>query len=128
MNIQIPPKMINVLVIVLPSHDRTGNTAEGLYSVTLLPEIVAVTAPNTIINYQIIPPTADDLVFKCIDQHSGAIDQLGSYAVSYDRKMLTVIDANTINKDGNTIHINIKFEHRDLEFRYDPQIQNTPEP
>lgn len=128
MNIQIPPQLINVLVIVLPTPDKTGNAAEGQYSVTLLPEIVKVTAPNTIINYQIIPPTAEDIVFKRLSEELGSLDQLGTCAVSYDGKMLTVVDANTANLDGNTMHVYLRFGHRGREFRYDPQIQNTPEP
>lgn len=123
-HIDIPPAFINVLVIVVPCNDGSGNAGDGLYQVTTLPEVVQVTQPNTIINYQLIPPSPAGFVFLGMEKKpSGHVPQLGSPSVSLDGKMLTFCDRNSARED---VAVTLLFSDGRGNIVHDPQIQNTP--
>lgn len=123
--IDIPPAFVNVIVIAVRSYDGTGNAGDGLYNITTLPETVAVNRPNTIVNFQLIPPTPDEFVFTGIDRKpSVGVRQLSNASVSLDGKMLTFSDENS---DKESVGVTLLFSSGQGSIMHDPQIQNTPE-
>ncbi|KQV46352.1 hypothetical protein [Massilia sp. Root335] len=123
--IDIPPAFINVIVIAVPTSDGSGNAADGLYNITTLPDAVAVTRPNTIVNFQLIPPTPDAFVFAGFERKpSVGVRQLSNASVSLDGKMLTFSDENS---DKEFVGVTLLFSTGQGSVMHDPQIQNTPE-
>lgn len=123
--IDIPPALINVVVVVLPCQDGSGNAGDGRYNITTIPTVVKVTRPDTIINYQLIPPTPDTIKFVGVQTRAeGGVDQLGSAGVSLDGRMLTFVDQ---NDDQEALDVTLEFSDGEGGIFHDPQIQNTPE-
>jgi hypothetical protein len=124
-NFDVPPAFINVLVIVTPNADGNGNADDGLYTVTTIPTLVKVTRPNTIINYQLIPPTPTAMQFAGMKHEpSNGVPQLSSSTISLDGQMLTVID---LNSDPEEVAVTLLINTGGGNIMHDPQIQNTPE-
>ncbi|MBC7452381.1 MAG: hypothetical protein H7335_01480 [Massilia sp.] len=121
----IPPALINVLVIVVPCDDGSGNMGDGLYNVTTLPHAITVTRRNTIVNYQLIAPTPDAFVFLGMEKKpSGGVWQLSKPSISLDGKMLTFSDQNSDRED---IAVTLLFSDGMAHISHDPQVQNTPD-
>lgn len=125
MTIQIPPAFINVLLIITPCNDGTGNIGDGLYQITALPEAISVTKPNTAVNYQLLPPTPDAFRFLGMEKkkpHPAL--QLSNPTISVDGKNMMFFDSNTV---GEPIEVILLLSDGKGTIPFDPQIQNTPE-
>lgn len=121
----VPPAFINVLVIVTANADGAGNAANGMYTVTTIPATVVVTRPNTIINYQLIPPTPTGTTFVGMEHKpSNGVRQLSNHTISLDGQMLSAID---LNSDPEEVAVTLLIDTVSGNIMHDPQIQNTPE-
>lgn len=129
------PDFFNIQVTVIPVPAGTGNAGKTKnYRVTCTPEAITVTHTDSVINYQLIPDTPDDIVF-CGMSQSDPIDvpQLSRPSIAVDGKLLTFSDLNSVAED---IHITLKFAHRhelaaskdhEAHILFDPQVGNEPQ-
>lgn len=130
-----PPDFFNIQVTVIPVPAGTGNAGKTKnYRVTCYPEAITVTHKDSVINYQLVPATPDDIVF-CGMSQSDPVDvpQLSRPSISVDGKLLTFSDLNSVAED---IHITLKFAHREelaasndyeAHILFDPQVGNDPQ-
>lgn len=118
-----PTTFLNVQVTAIPQIDPiTGKTT---YQTTFSPEVLAVTQPDTVINYQLIAPTPAGVEFKNVNikQH---VDQLSTPSISLSGKLVTFSDANTSKE---TISLTFYFSDKDgVKFDVDPDLENIPDP
>lgn len=113
----------NVQVTAIPSIDpETGQTN---YSTTFNPESITVTTNDAVLNYQLIPPTPNDVQFKDV-KFKQKTSQLSEPSISLSGKIVTFSDANTSKED---ISITFHFIDKDNnEFFVDPIVENDPPP
>lgn len=112
---------LNVQVTAIPILDENGKVH---YETTFSPETLSVTAPDTVINYQLIYPTPEDVVFKSLSVSPESNNQLSTPTVSVSGKLITFSDANTVRMK---FKIKLKFTDKDnLESVVDPELDNDP--
>ena len=110
---------INIMVKVKP-----GNTP-GEYRVETAPEILCVTQPDTIINYQIYDCGNNDIVFTGMTVSPSDNNQLSQASVSISGRQLTFSDANTSKMKLN---VTLNFQDEDgVKFMHDPEVENEPQ-
>nr|WP_315250641.1 hypothetical protein [uncultured Duganella sp.] len=110
---------INILVKV-----RAGSTP-NTYKVETAPAIPYITAPDTVINYQIYDSGTKDIIFTGMTVKPADNGQLSAASVSVSGKQLTFSDANTTKM---TLNITLNFKDEDgLEFNHDPEVENEPD-
>ena len=110
---------INILVKV-----RDGNEA-GTYIVETAPAVPYITAPDTVINYQIFDSGSKDIRFTGMSVLPIENDQLSPASVGLSGKQLTFIDANTSKM---TLNITLNFvDETGVQFMHDPEVQNDPD-
>lgn len=120
----VPPAFINTIVIAERRPDEDGNTHCRKYRVTCHPPSLVVTEPGTILNFQLITPTPQEIVFRGIEKKKPNPErQLSDPSISVDGKQLTLSDANSIKEK---IDVTLLFKDGDRDVSYDPQVQNDP--
>lgn len=119
-----PTSFMNVFVTAIPELDpSTGKTT---YKTTFTPEALEVRLPDTVINYQLISPTPDDVKIKKLTIKPDSTDQFSNPSISTSGKMATLSDANTIKE---TFNLTLYFSDKDnVEFFVDPEVTNDPDP
>jgi len=118
---QAATEFLNVQVTAIPKVDEKGNVS---YDTTFTPEKLTVTAPDTVINYQLVYPTPADVKFKKLTVTPDKNDQFSVPSISESGKLVTFSDANTTKA---TFNIKIKFTNKDQqEFLVDPEVDNDP--
>jgi hypothetical protein len=120
----VPPAFLNMIVIVEPRHKEDGNSKCRKYQVTCHPPYLIVTEPGTIINFQLIAPTPDAIIFLGMHKEKPhPLPQLSEPSISLDGKQMTVCDANTVPEG---IDVTLRLAHHKHEIDFDPQVQNDP--
>lgn len=118
------PSLNNVQVTVVRTPDGGGNAPDGLHNITCDPEDITVTESNTIINYQLVSPTPQNIIFTGLDLvDPNPEPQFSTATVSVDGKMITLSDLNSI-KESYDVILNIADDIKKIAF--DPQIHNIP--
>ncbi|MDP3670053.1 MAG: hypothetical protein Q8R69_10245 [Telluria sp.] len=113
---------INIQVTVVQKPSGTGSES---YDVFCNPESITVTAPDSVINYQLVEPTPQEIVFSGVDTKPDHNHQLSAATISVSGKLLTLSDANT--KD-QILDLTLKFhDKRGKEIAFDPQVINRPD-
>ncbi|MGS0740754.1 hypothetical protein ACVBEF_02795 [Glaciimonas sp. GG7] len=112
----IPPVFLNMLVIALPSNDGSGT-----YQVTCNPPYLTVTQPNTIISFQLIGPTPEDVIFAGFEESGALTQQMSPASIPNDGKLMMTVDANSATC---TMNINLLFKDSEVPFSFDPQVHN----
>lgn len=119
--VQPATEFLNVQVTAIPKIDAKGNVT---YDTTFSPERLTVTATDTVINYQLVDPTPEDVKFKKLSVVPDKNDQFSEPSISESGKLVTFSDANTVKASFN---IKIKFTNKDQqEFVVDPEVDNDP--
>ena len=113
----IPPAVLNMLVIAMPSNDGSGT-----YQVTCNPPSLVVTQPNTIISFQLIGPTPTNVLFTGFYETGIPVQQMSLPSITNDGKLMTSIDANSA---AGTIDVTLHFKDSEVQFSFDPQIHNN---
>jgi hypothetical protein len=102
-----------------------GNSADGKYSVACNPEQQVVYFGDAVINYRLVPPTPDHIVFAGFEKvKPNSERQLSSPSLSVDGKMMTFSDRHTVDEP---ILIILKFKSNEI-IMYDPEVQNQGGP
>lgn len=113
-----PAVLQNIAVSVRPDEKNPKK-----YIAVTEPVDPILTAPNVILNYQIVNSYGLDIVFTGATVKPRYNRQLSKPTVSVDGKMLTISDINT---EKMTLNITLEFEGPDGVFLHDPQVQNDP--
>lgn len=120
-----PTSFINFYVTVIPDHNNPSQ-----YLGTCIPEEIKVTSPDTVMNFQLIPPTPDYIEFSKVTHTPVGKNQFSDFIISVGGKQLTLINANTVActfqlllqvKNTNLLPARI-LEVTDI----DPQVINQP--
>jgi len=120
----VPAAFINTIVIVEPRPLEDGNSHCRKYRITCHPPYLVVAERDTILNFQLILPTPEDILFKGLKKKKPFPErQLSDPSISLNGKQMTLCDANTICED---IDVTLQFHHHGREIDYDPQVQNDP--
>lgn len=119
----VQTSFLNVEVTAIPRLDSTGRVK---YDTTFKPNVLVVTEPDTVINYQLVAPTPVDVIFKGLTIKPDGSKQFSQPVISKSGKLVTLSDANTASEKFN---ISIKFTDKDSqEFIVDPEVENDPRP
>jgi hypothetical protein len=121
-----PTAFINVLVTRVP---HTGANGQVSYTTTYAPDLVSVVTPDTVINYQLVPPTPDDIVFVSATVSPADNTQLSEPVISQSGKMVTFSNANT---EKQTFQIAFGYSGggggATVNLATDPEVDNEPRP
>jgi len=113
---------INIQVTVLQKPSGTGSSS---YDVSCNPESITVTQPDSVINYQLVEPTPQEIEFSGVDTKPDHNHQLSAATISVSGKLLTLSDANT--KD-QILDLTLKFHDKQgNKISFDPQVINRPD-
>ncbi|MEB0140180.1 MULTISPECIES: hypothetical protein [unclassified Undibacterium] len=129
------PDFINIQVTVIPVPEGKGNAGDHRqYQVTCVPASISVIHTDTIINYQIIPETPENIVFHGMSKKKPYLaPQFSHPSISVDRKMITFSDKNSVVEQ---IHVTLEFKDKDeasihydhpMNINFDPQVGNDPD-
>jgi hypothetical protein len=122
----VPPAFINTIVIAERRPEEDGNTHCRKYRVTCHPPYLVVTEPGTILNFQLITPTPEEIAFRGIEKKKPyPTRQLSDPSISVDGKQMTLSDINSIKEK---IEVTLLLKDGDCDVSYDPQVQNDPKP
>lgn len=112
---------INIQVTVLQKQSGTSSPS---YDVSCNPESITVTAHDTVLNYQLVEPTPQEIVFSGVDTKPDHNHQLSAASISVSGKLLTLSDANTRDQ---TLDLTLKFHDKHgNKISFDPQVINRP--
>jgi len=118
-----PTQFINVLVTALPVVDEA--TKQVRYETSFEPEAIKVTAPDTVINYQLVGPTPEHVRFESMSVTPDG-SQLSTPSIGRSGKIVTFSNANT---KAETLNVTLHFIDGDQSrFAVDPEIKNEPPP
>lgn len=121
-NSSVASPVIQVQVVALPSVDPT--TKKATYKTTFTPEGITVTAPNTILSYELVAPTPAGVQFKSVKVKAKVPAQISPPTISQGGKLMVMIDSNTFKE---VLNLTIKFKDSDaIEFEVDPEVTNDP--
>ncbi len=114
--------VIQVQVVALPTIDPT--TKKVKYETTFTPEMIKVTAPDTILSYELVAPTPSGVQFKAVKVKGKKPEQISTPSISQSGKVMVMTDANTFKE---VLNLTIRFKDSDaLEFDVDPEVANDP--
>jgi hypothetical protein len=114
--------VIQVQVVAVPSVDPTTHKVK--YDTTFTPESVKVTAPDTILSYELVAPTPAGVQFKSVKVTGKKPEQISPPTISQSGKVMVVTDANSFKE---VLNLTIRFKDSDaLEFDVDPEVDNDP--
>lgn len=114
--------VIQVQVVAVPSIDPI--TKKVKYDTTFTPESVTVTAPDTILSYELAPPTPIGVQFKSVNVKGKKPEQISAPTISQSGKLMVMTDANSFKE---VLNLTIRFKDSDaLEFDVDPEVVNDP--
>lgn len=121
-NTSLAAPVVQVQVVALPSVDPA--TKKVKYDTTFSPEAVKVTAPDTILSYELVSPTPAGVQFKSVKVSGKKPDQISTPTISQSGKVMVMTDSNTFKE---VLNLTIRFKDSDaLEFEVDPEVENDP--
>lgn len=114
--------VIQVQVVAVPSLDSA--TKKVKYQTTFTPAKVKVTAPDTILSYELVAPTPSGVRFKSVNVKGKRPEQISAPTISQSGKVMVMTDANSFKE---VLNLTIHFKDSDeLEFAVDPEVENDP--
>lgn len=121
-NTSLAAPVVQVQVIALPSVDPI--TKKVKYDTTFSPVAIKVTAPDTILSYELVSPTPAGVQFKSVKVKGKKPDQISAPTISQSGKVMVMTDSNTFKE---VLNLTIRFKDSDaLEFDVDPEVENDP--
>jgi hypothetical protein len=121
-NSQESAPIIQVQVVAVPSLDSATNKVK--YQTTFTPPKVKVTAPDTILSYELVAPTPTGVQFKSVKVKGKRPEQISVPTISQSGKVMVMTDANSFKE---VLNLTIYFKDSDeLEFAVDPEVENDP--
>ncbi|NVE00930.1 hypothetical protein [Massilia sp. BJB1822] len=118
-----PTPFFNVFVVAVPYTNEKG---EKVYKTKFTPESLDVSQRDTVINYQLIYPTPEDVIIESVSIKPEHSNQLSEPSIGDSGKLVTFSDANTAEEIFN---ITLGFADKEgKKFFVDPEISNTPPP